>query len=138
MKQVEPQVFLLARPAINEEGLAAYLRAVGASSWGTDAPSGAEKLVEVAGRSCYRSFEPGLNPKRLARKICNSCKEEITVPRQALVDVGFAPDEAKGLSCYQGKGCMECNDLGYRGRVAPYEAMAMTEDIKDGILQGAS
>ena len=62
MKQVEPQVFLLARPAINEEGLAAYLRAVGASSWGTDAPSGAEKLVEVAGRSCYRSFEPGLNP----------------------------------------------------------------------------
>ncbi|MGH7405219.1 MAG: FAD-dependent thymidylate synthase, partial [Candidatus Methylomirabilales bacterium] len=62
MKQVEPQVFLLARPAINDEGLAAYLRAVGASSWGTDAPSGAEKLVEVAGRSCYRSFEPGLNP----------------------------------------------------------------------------
>ena len=62
MKQVEPQVFLLARPAINEEGLAAYLRAVGATGWGTDAPSAAEKLVEVAGRSCYRSFEPGLNP----------------------------------------------------------------------------
>jgi thymidylate synthase (FAD) len=62
MKQVEPQVFLLARPAINEEGLAEYLRAVGASDWNTDAPSAAEKLVEVAGRSCYRSFEPGLNP----------------------------------------------------------------------------
>ena len=62
MKQVEPQVFLLARPAINEEGLAAYLQAVGSSRWETDAPSSAEKLVEVAGRSCYRSFEPGLNP----------------------------------------------------------------------------
>ncbi|MFQ5846596.1 MAG: FAD-dependent thymidylate synthase [Candidatus Methylomirabilales bacterium] len=62
MKQVEPQVFLLARPAINEEGLAAYLRAVGASGWDTDAPSAGEKLIEVAGRSCYRSFEPGLNP----------------------------------------------------------------------------
>src|SRR3990172_3810378 len=62
MKQVEPQVFLLARPAINEEGLAAYLQAVGSSRWETDAPSAAEKLVEVAGRSCYRSFEPGLNP----------------------------------------------------------------------------
>ena len=62
MKQVEPQVFLLARPAINQEGLAAYLRAVGASGWATDASSAGEKLIEVAGRSCYRSFEPGLNP----------------------------------------------------------------------------
>ncbi len=62
MKQVEPKVFLLARPAINEEGLAAYLQAVGAPGWDTDAPSGAEKLIEVAGRSCYRSFEAGLNP----------------------------------------------------------------------------
>ncbi len=62
VKQVEPQVFLLARPAIDEEGLAAYLQAVGAPGWATDAPSAAEKLIEVAGRSCYRSFEPGLNP----------------------------------------------------------------------------
>src|SRR3990172_5992271 len=62
VKQVEPQVFLLARPAIDEEGLAAYLQAVGAPGWATDAPSAGEKLIEVAGRSCYRSFEPGLNP----------------------------------------------------------------------------
>jgi thymidylate synthase (FAD) len=62
VKRVDPQVFLLARPAINDEGLAAYLQAVGASGWDTDAPSAGEKLIEVAGRSCYRSFEPGLNP----------------------------------------------------------------------------
>jgi len=59
---VEPEVFLLARPSINEAGLAAYLRAVGAPGWTTDAPSAAETLIEVAGRTCYRSFEPGLNP----------------------------------------------------------------------------
>jgi thymidylate synthase (FAD) len=62
VKRIEPQVFLLARPQINAEGLAAYLRAVGAPGWTTDAPSAAETLIEVAGRSCYRSFEPGLNP----------------------------------------------------------------------------
>lgn len=62
MKQVEPQVFLLARPTIDAEGLAAYLQAVGAPGWTTDAPSAAEQLIEVAGRACYRSFEPGLNP----------------------------------------------------------------------------
>lgn len=62
MKPVEPQVFLLARPTINADGLAAYLQAVGAPGWTTDAPSAAEQLIEVAGRACYRSFEPGLNP----------------------------------------------------------------------------
>ena len=62
MKQVEPKVFLLARPTIDAEGLAAYLQAVGAPGWTTDAPSAAEQLIEVAGRACYRSFEPGLNP----------------------------------------------------------------------------
>lgn len=62
MKQIEPQVFLLARPTIDAEGLAAYLQAVGAPGWTTDSPSAAEQLIEVAGRACYRSFEPGLNP----------------------------------------------------------------------------
>jgi thymidylate synthase (FAD) len=62
MKQVEPQVFLLARPTLDAAGLAAYLQAVGAPGWTTDAPSAAEQLIEVAGRACYRSFEPGLNP----------------------------------------------------------------------------
>lgn len=62
MKHVTPQVFLLARPTINAEGLADYLQAVGAPRWTTDAPSAAEQLIEVAGRACYRSFEPGLNP----------------------------------------------------------------------------
>ena len=45
MKQTEPQVFLLARPAIDADGLAAYLQAVGAPGWTTDAPSAAEKLI---------------------------------------------------------------------------------------------
>jgi len=45
-----------------EPGFRAYLEHVGAAKWETDAPSDAEKLAEVMGRLCYRSFEPGLNP----------------------------------------------------------------------------
>ena len=104
-----------------------------------DAPSTVSRLINMGVEPFLVAASTNMIlAQRLARKICNSCKEEITVPRQALVDVGFAPDEAKGLSCYQGKGCMECNDTGYRGRVALYEVMAITEDIKDAILQGAS
>jgi len=104
-----------------------------------DAPSTVSRLINMGVEPFLVAASTNMIlAQRLARKICNSCKEEITVPRQALVDVGFAPDESKGLSCYQGKGCMECNDTGYRGRVALYEVMLITEDIKDAILQGAS
>ena len=104
-----------------------------------DAPSTVSRLINMGVEPFLVAASTNMIlAQRLARKICNSCKEEITVPRQALVDVGFSPDDAKALSCYQGKGCMECNDTGYRGRVALYEVMPITEDIKDAILQGAS
>jgi thymidylate synthase (FAD) len=64
-----PTVFLIARPALVPEGVRGYLDAVGGASWldrrEREAPAGAnaaELLVEFAGRACYRSWEPGLNP----------------------------------------------------------------------------
>jgi len=42
--------------------LSEYLHEIGAPDWHTDAPSDTEELIEVAGRMCYRSFAPGLNP----------------------------------------------------------------------------
>lgn len=62
MEFVEPKVFLIGESRIVEDGLRAYLEHVGVPSWTTDAPSDAERLCEVYGRLCYRSFEPGLNP----------------------------------------------------------------------------
>lgn len=62
MKPTSPQIFLLARPSLNVQGLHDYLHAIGAPDWTTDTPSDAEALIEIAGRSCYRSFKPGLNP----------------------------------------------------------------------------
>ena len=61
MHRVEPRAFLLGETQINQAGLQAYLDAVGAPEWGTNAPSDGEELVEVMGRACYRSFKPGLN-----------------------------------------------------------------------------
>jgi thymidylate synthase (FAD) len=62
MKCVEPKVFLIGETKVVEDGLQAYLQHVGVPQWTTDAPSDAERLLEVYGRLCYRSFEPGLNP----------------------------------------------------------------------------
>lgn len=61
MHKVEPQVFLVGETKVVEEGLQEYLKTVGVPEWQTDAPSDSERLVEVMGRLCYRSFKPGLN-----------------------------------------------------------------------------
>lgn len=62
MHRVEPKVFLVGETRVVEEGLNAYLQHAGVPEWKSDAPTDSEKLVEVMGRLCYRSFEPGLNP----------------------------------------------------------------------------
>lgn len=62
MNFVKPKVFLVGETRIIEQGLQDYLAHVGATNWKTDAPSDSEKLAEVMGRLCYRSFEPGMNP----------------------------------------------------------------------------
>jgi thymidylate synthase (FAD) len=69
MHETRPEVFLIARPSIDVDGMGAYLRDVGGESWlerrlaeAEGEPNGGELLVEFGGRACYRSWEPGLNP----------------------------------------------------------------------------
>jgi thymidylate synthase (FAD) len=66
MDETTPSVHLIARPAVDLDGMRSYLEAVGGSSWldqrtADGAPNDGEMLVEFAGRMCYRSWEPGLN-----------------------------------------------------------------------------
>jgi thymidylate synthase (FAD) len=67
--ETSPSVFLIARPSIDVEGMRGYLSDVGGEGWLERRHQGAEGhlnagelLVEFAGRACYRSWEPGLNP----------------------------------------------------------------------------
>jgi thymidylate synthase (FAD) len=72
MHETTPNVFLIARPSLDLQGMRGYLEDVGGESWldlrlqgaGDDpqALNPAETLLEFAGRACYRSWEPGLNP----------------------------------------------------------------------------
>lgn len=68
MRETTPEVHLICRPAIDLDAMRAYLDSVGGASWldarqGSDqSNSEAELLIEFAGRLCYRSWEPGLNP----------------------------------------------------------------------------
>ena len=61
MKIVEPKVFWVGETKIRDQELEKYLEWVGAPGWVSDATTDSEKIIEVAGRLCYRSFAPGLN-----------------------------------------------------------------------------
>lgn len=62
MRRTKPKVFLVAETAKNCLGITEYLHEIGAERWDTDTCSDAEQLIEVMGRTCYRSFGAGLNP----------------------------------------------------------------------------
>ena len=76
--------------------------------------------------------------QRLARKVCQECKEPIEVPAQALIDIEVSPDDVQNYTLYKGKGCTTCNNTGYKGRVALYEVLILKDEIKEMILSGAS
>ncbi|HMO18535.1 MAG TPA: type IV-A pilus assembly ATPase PilB [Oligoflexia bacterium] len=76
--------------------------------------------------------------QRLARRICDKCKKELNVPPEALIGVGIPAAEVSHTAVYHGKGCGKCSNTGYKGRVALYECMTMTETLKEYVLNGAS
>jgi type IV pilus assembly protein PilB len=76
--------------------------------------------------------------QRLARRICPNCKREIEPPAEALRDLGVKMEEIGTFPVYEGTGCNECANTGYKGRVALYEVMPITDEIKELVLAGAS
>jgi type IV pilus assembly protein PilB len=104
-----------------------------------DAPSTINRLMNMGIEPFLVSTSVNLIcAQRLVRKICKECREEIQMPTQALVDIGFPLDEAQRVKLYKGRGCATCNNTGYRGRVGLFEVMEMSEDIRELILSGAS
>ncbi len=77
--------------------------------------------------------------QRLCRKLCQLCKKpaEHTEDR-ALIEAGIPADKIGTFTMYQPAGCRECNDRGYRGRVAVYEVMPFWDGLKELVINGAS
>ncbi len=104
-----------------------------------DAPSTISRLLNMGIEPIMVSSSVILvAAQRLARKICPNCKEEQKVSETVLIRSGMAPDEISNAKCYIGLGCSECNNTGYKGRIALYEIMKVRDEMKELILQGAS
>lgn len=105
-----------------------------------DAPSTITRLVNMG-------IEPflvaaALNvvvAQRLCRKICKDCKDvDPGATKEVLVSCGISPASAEKIIAYKGKGCANCNNTGYKGRVAIYEVLEMTPSVKEILLRSGS
>ena len=73
--------------------------------------------------------------QRLARKTCSECKviDENITPK-LLNSIGFLPEQSARAKIYKGKGCDQCNQSGYKGRMGIYEILEVTKELKQGVL----
>ncbi len=77
--------------------------------------------------------------QRLARRICEECKEkDPEVETNALIEAGMDEESARNAVPVIGRGCRNCSETGFRGRIAVYEVMPMHEELKEFVLNGAS
>jgi type IV pilus assembly protein PilB len=76
--------------------------------------------------------------QRLARKACAECKAPTQVDPVVLREVGFSEEQIRTAQLVKGKGCSTCGGSGYKGRVALYEVMPLTDALKEMVLQGCS
>src|SRR5213593_2535797 len=77
----------------------------------------------------------GIVAQRLARRLCQNCKVPMEVDETTLSYLGYAKDNAPPF--YKGEGCVQCNHTGKKGRVGIYELLAMTDDLKRAVANGA-
>jgi type IV pilus assembly protein PilB len=104
-----------------------------------DAPSTINRLLNMGVEPFLVASSVNLVlAQRLARLICNGCKEPVEVHPQALIELGVGAEEAGTMTCFHGTGCPQCSGTGYRGRVALYEVMPMSEELREHVLAGAS
>jgi type IV pilus assembly protein PilB len=75
--------------------------------------------------------------QRLGRKVCKDCKEPYEADEESLTPYGHIPAGLGKCAFYKGKGCPVCNFTGMKGRIAIYEVMPISEELREMILKNA-
>ncbi len=103
-----------------------------------DAPSAISRLM-------YMGIEPYLLgstlnlviAQRLVRKVCEHCKEPVTLSEEMLGRLKIVPEQAKNAKFYRGKGCPACGGTGYFGRLPIFEFLVVDTKIREALVSGA-
>jgi len=102
----------------------------------------ANNVVDVLGRFLNMkvdlyNFVSALNcvlAQRLVRKICDSCRHEVSYPDSFIIESGLDPKRYQGKMFQEGVGCIDCNGTGFHGRAAISELLDLSDRIRTMIL----
>jgi len=102
-----------------------------------DAPSAISRLV-------YMGLEPyllasSLNlilAQRLLRRLCDHCKTPVDLDTDSLRRLGLEGKDIPASTVFEPKGCNQCNNTGYRGRVPIFEFLPLDQGMRDGVARG--
>jgi type IV pilus assembly protein PilB len=78
----------------------------------------------------------GVLAQRLVRVVCQTCRVEDSVPKSLLGELEISEDA--GIRFYQGTGCDDCHQTGYRGRTGAYEFLPVTDKVRELIVASSS
>ncbi len=102
-----------------------------------DAPSTVTRLIDMGIEPFLASSSVvGIIAQRLVRRLCPKCKEEYTPTLSDRQGLEIGEDE--DVKIYTKKGCPNCNNTGYRGRIAIYEIMTIDNEIRDLIAKNVT
>jgi len=104
-----------------------------------DAPKTLTRMVDMGVKPYAIATSVSLIiAQRLARRLCDNCKEVREIPREALEKEGFSPEELDaGLTIFGPKGCKACNG-GYKGRLGIFQVMEVSEPMGRIIMEGGN
>jgi type IV pilus assembly protein PilB len=74
--------------------------------------------------------------QRLLRRVCSNCAKPVNVDPLDLQLIGWGQDDIQGAQFMEGEGCKTCHFTGYRGRLAVFETLLLSEAVRMAILDG--
>ena len=96
-----------------------------------DAPSSVTRLLDLGIQSfLIQATLIGILSQRLMRQICNNCKETFMIDTLELRRMGLDMADRGEIKLNRGRGCHQCRDTGYMGRIGIFEVLPFTESLK--------
>jgi len=104
-----------------------------------DAPSTVNRIIDMGIEPFLVASSVNLIcAQRLLRKVCQSCKSEVKLHPEVVRELGLTEADVKTGGFFEGKGCVDCNNTGYKGRSGVYEVFPVSSKIREQILDRAS
>ncbi|QDT09464.1 GspE/PulE family protein [Planctomycetes bacterium K23_9] len=76
--------------------------------------------------------------QRLVRRICTKCREETRISAEMLFELNMEREDLEDKKFFKGTGCDQCNNTGYKGRIAMFELMIMNDKIREMVMGNSS